>query len=164
MTEPKVSIIVAIDDKRGIGKNNRLPWHIPEDLKRFRRLTSGHTIIMGRKTFESISRVLPGRTNIIITRNPQYQAEGALVVLSLDEAIEKAKEIDDQEVFIIGGGEIFKQALPITDKLYLTLIDAHANEADIFFPEYKEDFTKKTFEEEGVEGDLKYTWLDLERG
>ena len=161
----KVSIIAGIGKyDNALGKNSDLIWRISADLKRFKALTMGHPIIMGRKTFESIGRVLPGRTNIIITRNPQYQAEGALVVLSLDEAIEKAKEIDDQEVFIIGGGEIFKQALPITDKLYLTLIDAHANEADIFFPEYKEDFTKKTFEEEGTEGDLKYTWLDLERG
>ena len=114
----KVSIIAGIGKyDNALGKNSDLIWRISADLKRFKALTMGHPIIMGRKTFESIGRVLPGRTNIVITRNPQYQVEGALVVSSLDEAIKKAEEIDNQEVFIVGGGEIFKQALPITDKL-----------------------------------------------
>ena len=96
MTEPKVSIIVAMDDKRGIGKNNRLPWHIPEDLKRFKKLTSGHTIIMGRKTFESIlsytGKPLPDRINMVITRNPDFKAEGVSINTSLEEALSEAKE------------------------------------------------------------------------
>ena len=160
----KVSIIAALGKyDNALGKNGDLVWRLSGDLKRFKSLTMGHPIIMGRKTHESIGKVLPGRTNIIVTRNPQYRAEGGLIVSSLDEAIEKAKEENNQEIFIIGGGEIFKQALPVTDKLYLTLIDAHTEGADVFFPSYKEEFTRKTFEEEGEEKGVHYTWVDLER-
>ncbi len=160
----KVSIIAAIGKyDNALGKNGNLVWRFSADLKRFKNLTMGHPIVMGRKTFESIGKALPGRTNIVITRNPQYHAEGVLIAPSLNEAIEQAKETDNQEIFIIGGGEIFNQALPLTDKLYLTLIDDHAEGADIFFPPYKEEFTKKTFEEEGEEQGIRYTWVDLER-
>ena len=161
----KISIIASIGKyDNALGKNSDLVWRISADLKRFKALTMGHPIIMGRKTFESIGKALPGRTNIVVTRNGNYHAEGIVVALSLDEAIRKAKEVDDQEIFIIGGGEIFNQAFPLADKLYLTLVDDRAQEADVFFPEYKEDFTKKTFEEEGEERGTQYTWMDLEKG
>src|SRR5258708_35493960 len=108
----RISIIVAIDSKNGIGRDNKLLWNIPEDLKRFKELTWGHPIIMGRKTFESIGRVLPYRTNIIVSRDPNYKVKDALVVHSLEEALEKAKMCaGSTETFIIGGGQIFEQAL-----------------------------------------------------
>lgn len=126
-----VSCIVAVSDNRVIGCGNRLPWHLPADLKRFKKLSMGHHIIMGRKTFESIGRLLPGRTSIVITRNPKYEAPGAVLVLSLDEAFEKAAS--DDEVFVIGGEAIFEQALPRADRLYLTRVHA-SFEGDVFFP------------------------------
>ncbi len=155
-------MVVAIAERtRGIGRNNKLLWNIPEDLKRFKDITSGHPIIMGRKTYESIGRPLPNRTNIIITRNPEYKVEGCIVVASLDEALERSKTLKSDEVFIIGGGEIFKQALPITDKLYLTVVEGDF-EADVFFPEYSE-FRKVLHEEKHESNGYKYTYLDLIR-
>lgn len=127
-----VSLLVAISENNVIGKDNQLIWHLPEDLKFFKRVTLGHHIIMGRKTFESIGRVLPGRTSVIITRNKSYKApEDCIVVNSLSEALEMAK--NDEEAFVIGGGEIFKEAIPISDKVYLTIIHEHF-EGDTFFP------------------------------
>ena len=117
---------------------------------------------MGRKTFESIGRPLPGRPNIIITRDKSFEAEGCLVTHSIEDAFEEAKDLDDEEVFIIGGGEIYKQAMPYVDKLYLTLIHGE-KDSDVFFPDYSE-FTKDTFREEHEYEGLKYTWVDLERG
>jgi len=122
----KVSIIVAIGRNREIGAKNQLLWKIPEELRRFKEITTGHPIIMGRKTHESIGRVLPGRTNIIVTRDTRYEIreEGAIVVHSLEEALEKAQDADgSEEVFIIGGAQIFAEALPTADKLYVTLVD-----------------------------------------
>lgn len=132
-----ISAIAAIGQNRELGKNNQLLWRIPEDLKRFRAITAGHPIIMGRKTYESIGHPLPNRTNIIITRNQDFKAEGCVVVGSVEEAIAKAKELDQQEIFIIGGGEIYKQAMPMIDKLYLTVVKG-SKEADTYFPEYGE--------------------------
>ena len=129
-----VSIIVAMDEQRGIGVGNRLPWHLSSDLKRFKALTMGHHLLMGRKTYESIGRPLPGRTMIVISRRKYYQPEGVLVVGSLDEGLELAEGWDEVEAFVIGGGEIFAQALPITDRIYLTLVQTVA-ECDVFFPE-----------------------------
>lgn len=131
----KLSLIVAMSENRVIGVDNRLPWHIPEDLKRFKKITSGHPILMGRKTFESIGRVLPNRTNIIISRNREYRVEGAFVCHSLQEGIEFAsKAPGSDEVFVIGGGEIFKEALPKADRIYLTTVH-WPYEGDAFFPE-----------------------------
>ncbi len=159
-----ISAIAAISEKdRGLGSGNDLIWKIPEDLKRFRTLTSGHPIIMGRKTYESIGRPLPNRLNIVVTRNAEYAAQGVLVCNSLEAAIEKAKKATGaDEIFIIGGGELYKEALPFTDRLYLTLIKANA-EADVFFPEYEKEFTKEISREEGNFGDLKYSWVTLEK-
>jgi dihydrofolate reductase len=158
-----VSIVVAIDSKRGIGKNNELLWHIPEDLKRFKQITSGHPVIMGRKTYDSIGRLLPNRTNIIITRDLEYLIDGAIIVHSLEEAIDQASgKPGAEEIFIIGGGQIFAQALPLVHKLYLTIVEGDFG-ADTFFPEYESIFTKKTFEQKGESGKYLYTFTDLER-
>lgn len=129
----RVSILVAYDRNRAIGHGNKLPWHLPEDLKRFKALTMGHHIVMGRKTFESIGKPLPGRTNVVITRELGYLAEGSIVVDSLERALEVAK--DDSEIFILGGAQIFLQMLPFCDRIYATEIDA-AFDADTYFPEF----------------------------
>lgn len=117
---------------RAIGAQGSLPWHIPEDLGRFKALTLGHPIVMGRKTYESIGRLLPGRTSLIVTRQHGYQVPGALVVNSLDEALARCP--GNGEVFVIGGGELYREALPRAQRIYLTHVDA-APEADTFFPE-----------------------------
>ena len=129
-----ISLIVAVDEQFGIGKDNQLPWHLPSDLKRFKQLTLGHYIIMGRKTYETIGRSLPGRTMVILTRQKGYKVGDCLVVHSLDEAIRKAQHANESEVFIIGGGQIFEQAIKLANRIYLTIVhtDAHA---DIFFPQ-----------------------------
>lgn len=126
-----ITIIAAIGKNRELGKNNDLLWHLPNDLKRFKKVTKGHTVIMGRKTFESLGKALPHRTNIIITRNKNYTAENCTVVNSLTEAIQK---VEDDNPFILGGAEIYAQSMDIADTLDLTLVDA-AFEADAFFPE-----------------------------
>lgn len=166
MNEAKICAVVAIGKNRELGKGGKLLWHIPDDLKRFKELTMGHPVIMGRKTFESIvgyiGGALPGRTNIVVTRDESWKYEGVLVFKTLEEAIEKAKELDNQEIHIGGGAQLYEQALPMIDKLYLTLIDAEG-EADIFFPPYEEQFTKKTFEEKHEWKGIKYTFVDLER-
>ena len=128
-----LSLIVAIAKNRVIGVNNTLPWHLPEDLKRFRALTTGHHIIMGRKTYDSLGRLLPGRTTVIVTRNPDYKVEGAIVVHSLEAAIEACG--DDNEAFLIGGAELYKDGLKLANKLYITEIEAEY-EGDAFFPEF----------------------------
>jgi dihydrofolate reductase len=128
-----LSIIVATAKNRVIGVNNTLPWHLPEDLKRFRALTTGHHIIMGRKTYDSLGRLLPGRTTVIVTRNQAYKVEGAIVVHSLEDAITACG--DDQEVFLIGGAELYQDGLKLANKLYITEIDAEY-EGDAFFPEF----------------------------
>ena len=133
MKKPTVSIIVAMAKNRVIGKDNDIPWHLPADLKHFRKVTTGKPIIMGRKTYESIGRPLPKRHNIIISRNSDYRVEGCDVVRSLEEAVEKAGAVD--ELFIIGGGFLYNQLINDADKLYLTFIDLEV-EGDTFFPEY----------------------------
>lgn len=172
MTKAKISIVVAIGrDREGnhvIGKGSQLLWRIKDDLRRFKELTMGHPIVMGRKTFmsivESLGKPLPGRTNIVVTRDNDFTYDEVLVVHSLEEAIEKAQSLDQHEIFIGGGGELYKQALPFADKLYLTQIDDE-KEGDIFFPSYDAYFTKKTFEEDRVDEvtGLHYSWIDLER-
>lgn len=117
-----LSIIVAIANNRVIGLNNTLPWHLPEDLKRFKALTMGHHIIMGRKTYESLGRLLPGRTTVIVTRNPHYRIEGAQIAHSLEAALDMAS--GDAEPFLIGGAELYKAGLPLANKLYLTEVHA----------------------------------------
>ena len=127
-----ISLIVAMDRKRVIGADNKLPWHLPADLKRFKELTLGHHIVMGRKTFESIGKPLPGRTTVIVTRQEGFKAEGCIVVHSLDAALLAASE--DSEAFVIGGGDLFEQSLQFADKIYLTEIDTEVAKGDVFFP------------------------------
>ncbi|SRX73433.1 dihydrofolate reductase [Aequorivita antarctica] len=131
-----ITMIAAAGENNELGKDNGLLWHLPDDFKRFKQLTTGHHIIMGRKTFESFPRPLPNRTHLIITRNKDYKKEGAVVVHSMEEAL-KISEKDDQP-FIIGGGEIYKMGLPFTDKIELTRVHGTFPDADTFFPSFPE--------------------------
>jgi dihydrofolate reductase len=128
-----VSLIVAMDNNRGIGFNNRLPWRLPDDLKRFKTLTLSHHLIMGRKTYESIGRTLPGRTSIVISRNPDFSAPDCAVVQSLEHALELAETNGEDEAFVIGGSQIFEKALSRADRIYLTRVHVSLP-ADVFFP------------------------------
>lgn len=130
-----VSIIAAMDNRRGIGIENRLPWRLSADLKRFRELTMGHHIIVGRKTFESIGKPLPGRQMIVVTRDHLFRAAGCDVCYSLAEALELARSRGEDEAFIGGGAQIYEQALALADRMYLTLVDAEIV-ADTFFPSF----------------------------
>ncbi|KKT13953.1 MAG: Dihydrofolate reductase [Parcubacteria group bacterium GW2011_GWC1_43_30] len=159
---PQISIIVAHSRNMAIGKANALLWRLPEDLKRFKKLTTGHPIIMGRKTYQSINRPLPDRTNIIVTRDENLEIPGCIIVHSVTGAIEKAKEFDREEIFIIGGAEIYKEILSLVDRLYVTKVDLDV-EGDAFFPEYSNIFTKKISEESGEFKGLKYSYLILEK-
>lgn len=127
-----ITIIAAAAENNALGKDNDLLWHLPDDFKRFKQLTSYHYIIMGRKTFESFPKPLPNRTHVIITRQKSYQAENCIVVSSLKEALEVSPK--DQPVFIIGGGEIYRQSMEIADSIELTRVHTHLD-ADTFFPE-----------------------------
>ncbi len=128
-----LTLIAAAAENNALGKDNRMIWHLPDDFKRFKQLTSGHHIIMGRKTFESLPGMLPNRMHVIITRQNDYKAEGGIIVNSLDEAIRSCD--GDNEAFIIGGGEIYKQAIDRADKIELTRVFGISPEADAFFPE-----------------------------
>lgn len=129
----KLSLIAAVAENGVIGLDNALPWHLPEDLKRFRALTTGHHIIMGRKTYESLNRLLPDRTTVIVTRNPQYHVPGALVANSLTSAIELCSA--DPEIFLIGGAELYKEGLELADRLYLTEVH-QPFDGDAYFPSW----------------------------
>jgi dihydrofolate reductase len=129
----KISLIVAMASNRVIGINNQLPWHLSADLKRFRQITMGSPILMGRKTYESIGRPLPGRTNVIISRDPFYKQEGCLVFNDIETAIKNCCQ-KFQEIFVIGGSELYKSILPKADTLYVTLINKEFS-GDAFFPE-----------------------------
>jgi len=164
----KISIIAAIGKNKELGKDNKLIWNIPEDLRRFRKITKGHPIIMGRKTWESLPiKPLPSRVNIVVTRNPSFSfARPGLAKLAgnLGEAIKIAKKAEgSNEVFIIGGGQIYQQAIEkgLVDKLYLTIINSNSG-ADTFFPDYSE-FKKVIFEKKGESEGYKYKFLELER-
>lgn len=157
-----ISLIVAHDLNKVIGVNNTMPWHIPEELGYFKKMTMGKAMIMGRKTYESIGRPLPGRETIVITRNDSYKEEGITVVHELEEAIKIAEKYSD-EVMIIGGAEIFRISLAYADRLYITLID-HAFEGDTFFPEYDGDWTLTSASDEQKSTDgTTYQYLIYER-
>lgn len=166
MRKPAICIVVAIGKDRALGKGGKLLWHIPDDLRRFKALTKGHPVVMGRKTFESIvsylGKPLPERENIVVTRDPNWRYPGVHVARSIEEGIEIAKRYENEEIHIGGGAEIYAQALPLVDKLYLTLID-DAKEADTFFPAYEDQFTNKTFEEAHEWNGIPYRFVNLER-
>lgn len=155
-----ISLIAAMDKHRVIGKDNTLPWKISADLKRFKELTSGKPVIMGRKTFESIGKPLPNRTNIIITRDKNYMASGCIVVHSVEGALKAAAV--GKEVMVIGGAEIYKQFLPRANRLYLTLINEEF-EGDAYFPEYNKNEWKEVFREDHEDNGLRYAFVNLER-
>lgn len=169
MKNQRISAIAALSDKtRALGKGIDLLWKIPGDMKRLRKITMGHPIVMGRKTMDNIlataGKPLVGRTSIVISRDKDLNAPGFIVVPSLDEALEKAKQSPggDEEIFIFGGGQIFTLALPVTDRLYLTVVEDNP-EADAFFPDYSE-FTKVIQKSEKMQFEgLNYYYLTLER-
>jgi dihydrofolate reductase len=156
-----ISIIVAVSDDWGIGKDNELLWRISEDLKRFKRLTTGKTLIMGKKTWESLPiRPLPERTNIVLTDIPNEQIEGALTVYSIDEALSKCPA--EEEVFIIGGGSVYKQFMPLADRLYITNIGKNTP-ADIFFPPIDMTVWETVSEEDYPESEIPYKYVIYKR-
>ena len=161
MQNPRISIIAAIGSNRELGKGGDLIWRIGDDLKRLKALTTGHPIIMGRKTYASIGHPLPNRTNIVISRS-DTPIDGCVVCNSLPAAISAATETGTDEIFIFGGESIYEAALPITDRLYLTLIDATDSAADVCFPAFH-DFQNILFREVHPEHVPPYTWLTLER-
>lgn len=144
-----LSYIVAMDIQQAIGLNNALPWRLPAELAYFKKTTMNHTILMGRKTYESIGKPLPNRTNVILTQNKDYEAEGCVIVHSVEEALELAK---NQEVFVIGGAEVFQLFMPLVERLYITLIE-HEFEADTFFPEFDIEEWVLQSSEEGIKDD-----------
>lgn len=155
-----VSLIAAVDKNNIIGHDKDIPWSIPGEQKRFKDLTLGRTIIMGRKTYESIGKPLPGRTTIIVSRNQQIQSELCTTVTSLEEALQIAR--NEEEVFVAGGGQLYAEALPYADKIYLTIID-HEFEGNIYFPELDWKQYNVTYEQR-VEGSaFPYTYYTLER-
>jgi dihydrofolate reductase len=170
MSSPySLALIVAMAQNRVIGRNNKLPWYLSEDLKYFKRITMGKPVIMGRLTFESIGRPLPGRTNIVVTRNQDYAAEGVKVVHSLEQAkqlCESIAEVDgSDEAMVIGGAQIYQQALSYADRLYLT--EVHANvEGDAYFPEFDrsqwQEISRENFQATGP-NPYDYSFLVLER-
>ena len=159
----RITIIAAMDRNRLIGDGDRLPWRLPADLRRFKSLTMGKPIVMGRRTHESIGRALPGRRNIVLSRDPGYRAPGCEVVSSLEDALELAR--DAEELMIVGGAELYAQALPRAERLYLTLLDASFS-GDAWFPEFDEHAWRETFREdhEAEPGSpFPYSFIDLER-
>jgi len=168
MTTPQapftISLIAAIGgEKRVIGNNGSLPWRIKEDLERFKQTTMNHVVIMGRKTFESIGKPLPKRVNIVVTRSIDFAHEGVVTAYSFEDALDKAyaRAKNKKEIFVIGGAEIYKEALPYADKLYLTLIDGDF-EGDTFFPEIK-GFGKVVSEEQHTGGKHSFSFVEIEK-
>ena len=165
----KISLIVAMAQNRVIGRDNQMPWHLSEDLKYFKRVTMGKPVIMGRNTFESIGKPLPGRPNIVISRNPDYDADGISVVSSVQDALELSEQLteldDNAEVMIIGGAQIFVLTLPLAQRIYLTQL--HAKVAgDTYFPEFPaEDWRLAAREDHPAEGanPYAYSFLVLEK-
>lgn len=162
-----VVIVAGIGTKtRAIGKDNQILFHVPDDLKRFKELTVGKPVIMGRKTFESIvamlGKSLPGRTNIVVTRDEKYAYEDVLVAHTLEEALTRASEENPEEIHIGGGAEMYKQALSYVDRLHLTLFDDD-RAGDTFFPEYEGDFFEVARHGRRESDNLKYEWVDFER-
>ena len=159
-----ISLLVARDENGVIGINNQLPWHLPADLAYFKRVTMNHKIIMGRKTFQSIGRILPGREYIVLTRDPSFSYEGCTVLHSIDEMLQKYEHLNE-EIFVIGGSEIFKEILPHAKRLFITEIH-HAFEGDTFFPDIDSSEWKVISNEPGVKDDRNpydYEYVVYER-
>ncbi|MBU3568267.1 dihydrofolate reductase [Polynucleobacter alcilacus] len=161
MTQPAISIIVARSRNHVIGRDNQMPWKISADLQFFKRVTMGHPVVMGRKTWESIGRPLPGRRNLVVSRNSQLQLTGAEVAGSLDEALDRLRE--SPRVFVIGGEQLFKQAFDKADRLYITEIDMDVAGGDTFFEVPDKASWKETERSSGSEGDITFHFVTLER-
>jgi dihydrofolate reductase len=161
MTQPAISMIVARSRNHVIGRDNQMPWKISADLQFFKRVTMGHSVIMGRKTWESIGRPLPGRRNIIVSRNANYEATGGELVGSLDEALKSLSEFP--RVFVIGGEQLFTQAFPKADRLYITEIDMDIEGGDTFFEVPDKSDWKEVERTPGSEGDVTFNFITLER-
>jgi dihydrofolate reductase len=161
MSQPVISVIVAAARNGVIGINNTLPWHLPEDLKHFKALTMGHHIIMGRKTYESIGRPLPGRTTVIVSRDPVYKVEGCLTAGSVEEAITLCR--DDEEMFFVGGANLYGQAMALAQRLYLTEIQQDYK-GDAHFPEFDHTLWREMSRESHVsDGGLGYDFVTYQR-
>ncbi|MER3443390.1 MAG: dihydrofolate reductase [Meiothermus sp.] len=165
-----LSLVVAMAENRVIGRNGGLPWRLPNDLKHFRRLTTGHPVVMGRKTYESIGKPLPGRTNVVVSRSPDYSAPGCLVVNSLEAALQVAEAAPHdpagtRETFVIGGAELYAQALPLADRIHLTLVHAEVA-GDTFFPDLDPGAWREVSREDHEPDEqhaYAYSFLTLER-
>lgn len=160
-----IVIIAALGKNRELGKQGKLLWSISEDLKRFKALTMGNVVIMGRKTFESLPpsvRPLPGRVNIVVTRNADFPKGNYLVASSVEDAIRLGEGVGTEKIFVIGGGEIYSAALPFTNQLELTLVDAEDSDADTFFPAY-ERFQKVVYEKKHDDHVPPYTFITLQK-
>jgi len=156
-----ISIIVSMAKNRVIGNNNAIPWHIPEDFVWFRKKTMGHSIIMGRKTYESIRRPLPGRKSIILTRNNLFHASGAAIFHTLEEALAHVEKSGETEAFIIGGESLYTETLPLADRLYCTVIDKKY-QGDTYFPSFDKNIFSEYFKEHH-EGSPSYTFYIFEK-
>ena len=161
MVQFKISVIAAIGSNRELGKNNKLLWNIPEEMEHFKTITMSHPVIMGRKTYESIGRPLPGRLNIVVTKDSKFKPEGVTVAHSIEEAISIGESKDTKEIFFIGGGDIYHQAIKLADKLYLTVVEGKFD-ADTYFPNYS-DFKKVLYKREGSFIQYKYTIYELSK-
>jgi dihydrofolate reductase len=160
-----ISLVAAVDQKGGIGRDNRLPWHLSDDLKNFRRLTMGHHVLMGRKTYQSSQGKMPGRKLIVLTRSADFQVADAQIVSSLDAGIQLAQAAGETELFVIGGAQVFAQALPIAQRLYYTEVHADAN-ADVFFPTFDRAQWKEISRQDfpvGPKNDFPFTIISFER-
>ena len=158
--KPRVSVIAAVASNGVIGRENRLPWHLSDDLKRFRALTMGHHVVMGRRTWQSIGRLLPGRTMVIVTRNPGYLAPGCRIAHSLEEAVALAG--DDPEVFVIGGAELYREALKIAARVYVTEVHAEF-EGDARFPDFDRSAWREVSREPGSDPALPHDFVIYDR-
>lgn len=160
-----IAIIAAIDKNNALGFKNRLLFYLPDDLKRFKALTTGHTVVMGRKTFDSLPKgALPNRRNIVLSRSTRLELPGAEVYASLEEALQHCA--DDEQVFIMGGASVYKQAMPLADRLYMTEIDAEAAEADVYFPAIDHQVwheTKRDVRRADDRHPCNYAFVDYER-
>lgn len=162
----KVSLIVAKDINHVIGKNNTLPWHLKDDLQNFKKITMGHHIVMGRKTYESIGKALPGRMNLVVSSNPLAATESVLWFNSIFRAIKFAERQGEKELFIIGGAAIYKYALSLVDRIYLTEVNTEVKDGDVFFPTLSLKNWKKVSEtsvSKGEKNDFDYTMVVLDR-
>lgn len=162
-----LSIIVAVAENNAIGRHNQLPWHLPEDLKFFKKTTMGKPVLMGRKTFESLGKPLPGRLNIVLSRQADLQLpEGVLLYNNLEEGTKRLEDEGTEEAFVIGGGKVFEEAMPLIDRMYITRVHADIPDADAFFPDIDHSHWKMVWEEAHPKDEkhqYAYTFQQYER-